>query len=267
MMTKYGVILISQGSAFLVGAIRNNITKAGYDVFDTLPQMKDMDKVYQLSDMIVFYLGNYLEDCGEFLVYLKDLCIENEKELFVIGSFDEFQELSKTIPDSIISRKFERPINIKDLLESLDGYIAERENGTRRKNILVVDDDIMYLRSIHDWLSDRYSVTMMNSAASGIIYLAQNTPDLILLDYSMPVASGGDFLSMIRSEPSTAKIPVFFLTGKSDKETVGRILNLGPNGYLLKSQAPEAIHNAIDQFFEKERIKESFYPSDRKHNH
>ena len=61
MMTKNGVILISQGSAFLVGAIRNNITKAGYDVFDTLPQMKDMDKVYQLSDMIVFYLGNFLE--------------------------------------------------------------------------------------------------------------------------------------------------------------------------------------------------------------
>ena len=258
------VILISYGSAFLVGAIRENLTKAGYDVFNTIPVMKDVERVRNISDIVIFYLGNYLEDSGDFLVYFRDFCIEDEKELFVIGSFEEFEILSKTISDKVISKKFERPINIKDLLFALDDYLAERENGTRRKNILVIDDDVMYLRSIHDWLSDRYSVTMMNSAASGITYLAKNKTDLILLDYAMPIADGSDFFSMIRSEPTTAKIPIIFLTGKNDKDTVSRIMSLKPNGYLLKSLSPDAIHDSVDQFFEKERVRESLYSSGRK---
>ena len=128
---------------------------------------------------------------------------------------------------------------------------------------ITIDDDIIYLRSIHDWLSDKYSVTMLNSAASGVIYLAKNSADLILLDYAMPIANGENFFTMIRSEPTTSKIPVIFLTGKSDRETVSRILSLNPDGYLLKTLTPEAIHKAVDQFFETKRIKESLYASQK----
>ncbi len=256
-------ILISYGSAFLVGAIRDNIVKAGYRVIDVAPVIKEIDKIKSESDVIFFYLGNFLSDCNEFLVYLRDICIEEEKTLFVIGSSNEFQELSATISDTIIAKKFERPINIKDLLEALDDYSSQKENGANRKNIVVIDDDIIYLRSIHDWLSDKYSVTMLNSAASGVIYLAKNSADLILLDYAMPIANGENFFTMIRSEPTTSKIPVIFLTGKSDRETVSRILSLNPDGYLLKTLTPEAIHKAVDQFFETKRIKESLYASQK----
>ncbi|MBO6260417.1 MAG: hypothetical protein J6N47_06285 [Lachnospiraceae bacterium] len=119
-------ILISFGSAFLVGAIRDNIVKAGYRVIDVAPVIKEFNKIKFESDVIFFYLGNFLGDCNEFLVYLRDICIEEEKTLFVIGSSNEFQELSATISDNIIAKKFERPINIKDLLEALDDYSSQK---------------------------------------------------------------------------------------------------------------------------------------------
>ncbi|MBR3561060.1 MAG: response regulator [Oscillospiraceae bacterium] len=51
----------------------------------------------------------------------------------------------------------------------------------------------------------------------------------------MPVTSGAQVLEMIRSEPGTAHIPVIFLTGKDDSEGVRRVLELKPDGYILKS--------------------------------
>ena len=131
----------------------------------------------------------------------------------------------------------------------MDDYLAERENGTRRKNILVIDDDVMYLRSIHDWLSDRYSVTMMNSAASGITYLAKNKTDLILLDYERPVTSGPEVLKMLRSDEDTKRIPVFFLTGRSDKESVMNVMAYKPEGYILKTVEKNELLEKLNDFF------------------
>ncbi|MCQ2749895.1 MAG: response regulator [Clostridia bacterium] len=77
-------------------------------------------------------------------------------------------------------------------------------------------------------------------------------PDLILLDYEMPVCSGAQFLEMLHSEAQTKDIPVIFLTSRSDEETVRKVLELGPQGYLLKSQSKENIVEAISKFFAKD---------------
>ena len=72
-------------------------------------------------------------------------------------------------------------------------------------------------------------------------------PDLILLDYEMPVCSGAQFLEMLHSEPQTKNIPVIFLTSRSDEETVKKVIELGPQGYLLKSQPKEKILESKDR--------------------
>ena len=96
---------------------------------------------------------------------------------------------------------------------------------------------------------------MASSAAMAISFLATNKPDLILLDYEMPVCSGPQFLEMIRAEISTSRIPVIFLTAKGDKESVKSVLALKPAGYLLKTMNAEQIVENIDNFFEKNKVK------------
>lgn len=61
-------------------------------------------------------------------------------------------------------------------------------------------------------------MTIVTSGAQAMMYVADNQPDLILLDYEMPVTSGPQVLEMLRSEPKTAKIPVIFLTGKGGRD-------------------------------------------------
>ena len=67
------------------------------------------------------------------------------------------------------------------------------------------------------------------------------------------VVSGAKVLEMIRSEASTSMIPVMFLTGKSDKETVMKVLALKPVKYLLKSMQPKDWVKEIDDFFAEQK--------------
>ena len=92
-------------------------------------------------------------------------------------------------------------------------------------------------------------MVLANSGAMAIKCLAVNRPDLILLDYEMPICDGRQVLEMIRAESDFSDIPVIFLTGKNDKESVMKVTALKPEGYLLKTMPPQEIIQYIDEFF------------------
>ena len=62
-------------------------------------------------------------------------------------------------------------------------------------------------------------------------------------------------LEMIRSESKVDGIPVIFLTGKGDRESVMKVLAMKPDGYLLKSMERAKLLAAIDDFFEKQKYQ------------
>ena len=88
---------------------------------------------------------------------------------------------------------------------------------------------------------------------SAIHSISMDRPDLVLLDYEMPVCDGKQVLEMIRSETNFAGIPVIFLTGRTDPATVRKLISLKPDGYLAKYLKPEEIKQKIDAYFEKKK--------------
>ena len=102
---------------------------------------------------------------------------------------------------------------------------------------------------VRQWLKEDYKVAMANSGMQAIKYLGKNKVDLILLDHEMPVTSGPQVLEMLRSEEETKHIPVMFLTGKSDKESVMAVVALRPEGYFLKTIQREELLEKLDEFF------------------
>ena len=62
---------------------------------------------------------------------------------------------------------------------------------------------------------------------------------------------------MIRSDDSLAELPVFFLTGRVDSESVKNVIPLKPEGYLSKYLKPEDIKKNIDSFFRRKNHKVS----------
>lgn len=133
----------------------------------------------------------------------------------------------------------------------LQKNIEEGEASRKKKKILVVDDSSVMRQAMKQLLEPDYEVAQAKSGLATIRSITLDRPDLILLDYEMPVCDGPQVLDMIRAEEETADIPVIFLTGKGDKQSIQKIIPLKPAGYLLKSMKPEEIKKNIDSFFEK----------------
>lgn len=131
-----------------------------------------------------------------------------------------------------------------------------KNSVNRKKKLLVVDDSDFMLKAMQSILSSDYEVITAKSGMSAIKDIAIARPDLILLDYEMPVCNGRQVLEMIRSEEEFTDLPVIFLTNKVDTESVRRAIALKPEGYLLKTQSTETVKKEIDHFFEKKsRVK------------
>ena len=65
----------------------------------------------------------------------------------------------------------------------------------------------------------------------------------------MPVTDGPQVLEMLRSDSDTRDIPVIFLTGKSDKQSVMAVVALKPEGYFLKNIERNDLLGKLSEFF------------------
>lgn len=161
------------------------------------------------------------------------------------GYFAFCANTSDTIHGKMVSS-----INPDNAVNAIKNYLTTKTPGHRKK-ILIVDDSEFMRQRIIQLLSEDYEVIEASSSISAIKNLAINRPDLVLLDYEMPVCDGRQALEMIRSDSDIANIPVFFLTGKGDRESVQKVMTLKPEGYLLKTMPDAQIKKTIQKFFSK----------------
>lgn len=110
----------------------------------------------------------------------------------------------------------------------------KKSEAAGKKRILVVDDNGTALRTMKAMLEDTYEVTIAISGAQAMTSIGKKRPDLILLDYEMPVCDGKMTLEMIRAEEELRDIPVVFLTAVNDRANIEAVLKLKPAGYFLK---------------------------------
>lgn len=141
-------------------------------------------------------------------------------------------------------------IKAENAVNEIDKYLKKNKKR-RMKKILVVDDSVVVREAIMELLKSDYEVELANSGIMAIKCISLDKPDLVLLDYEMPVCNGSQILEMIRSEEEFADIPVIFLTGNTSRESVKKVISLKPAGYLIKSLKQEEIKKNIDEFFKK----------------
>ena len=240
------ILLIGQTKRFMVKSLSDGLTGAGYEVVTVLPDIRAISQFTGESPVCLLFLDEYYSE--ELYVYLKDIVKDRKMSLFLIGEKDEIVSAQNSLR-GVIMDSFERPLNITCVASRLDEEFARREKKQAMKKILVIDDDPEMLYSLEEILSAKFCVFMANSGMNGISFLVKEKVDLILLDYEMPVLNGPKIMEMLKSEPQTADIPVMFLTGHGDKESVMSVLKFKPVGYLLKSLPAGELIRSIENYF------------------
>jgi len=248
------ILIVANSQAYLMGNIKNQLQLLDYQVDEAKYNVQSVyDNLHNPEAIILNVEENY-EELTQVMMYIADRALEISTPIFLVGDVSDIEGAKHYITSSKALMCFNRPVDVKEVAKAVNDFIINNGRGQKKK-ILVVDDSGAVLRNVKGWLEDKYLLTLANSGATAIKSLSLNRPDLVLLDYEMPVVDGSQVLEMMKTEQDFCDIPVIFLTSKGDKETVMKVMALKPDGYLLKTLPPADIIKAIDDFFEKQKYK------------
>jgi DNA-binding NarL/FixJ family response regulator len=114
--------------------------------------------------------------------------------------------------------------------------------------IVVVDDHALFRRGLVGLLSEMQEFQVVGEAADGqeaLTIVAEQQPDVVLLDVNMPGMSGVETLSAMRN--SNIEAQVLMLTISQHEEDLIGSIRAGASGYLLKNAEPESLRETILQ--------------------
>ena len=243
------MLFIGEKESFIARVLMKKVTDAGCECNFVCSDVNEINAKIGGVTLITLYLDENEVIKEDVLHFLVDTMEEKGLQMILIGEQADIERLRKKIPNDLIYNTFSRPVDNKKYADTVAEYAKKAESGELKKSILVVDDDPQYLALVREWLKGTYKVSMANSGMQAIKWLGKNKVDLILLDHEMPVTGGPQVLEMLRSEPETKDIPVMFLTGKSDKESVMKVVALRPEGYFLKSIKKNELLENLQEFF------------------
>ena len=117
---------------------------------------------------------------------------------------------------------------------------------TEKRRILLIDDEETFTRYLQLNLeaTGAYEVRTEHRGQQGLAAAREFHPDLILLDIVMPDLDGSDVAVQLKADPTTAQIPIVFLTAtvlKEEAEAEGGII--GGHPFLAK---PVSVREVVE---------------------
>ncbi|MCR5251549.1 MAG: response regulator [Lachnospiraceae bacterium] len=243
------MIVIGEKESFIARVLIKKVQDAGVDCEFVPGTINNINSKIGGASLITLFMDEGERPHEDILHFLTENMLEKELQMMVVGEQTDIDYIRDQVPAELIYKVFSRPVDNMAFANAVSDYIVKAKNGEFRKSILVVDDDPQFLTLIREWLKGTYKVAMANSGLQAIKWLGKNKVDLIILDHEMPVTSGPQVLEMLRSDPETQSIPVIFLTGKGDKESVMSVVALKPEGYFLKTTQKDELLEKLKEFF------------------
>ncbi len=246
------ILVIGNNLNFMAQAMMRILANNGYEVDTCSLSVQEIAGKSDDAGILILYLDKMsFTDRGVF-DYIAS--ISSNRIVCAIGKPNEYKELYNLYPKNYVNIEMPHPANVMILVDQLRSERTKNDqmvNAETKHKILLVDDDSTFLEVSSGWLKKygKYDVAIVNSGTHAIDYLDKFEPELILLDYEMPDMDGPTVLSKLRQNERTKNIPVYFLTGKSDRDSIMRVMSMRPNGYLLKTLDQQQLVSRVNEFF------------------
>ena len=96
----------------------------------------------------------------------------------------------------------------------MDAELASAFTKLQGKHILIVDDNVLFLRLLTKrFAGHEIHVSQAQSGSNAVVEIEQNTPDIILLDVELLDMSGLDLATLVRQNDYTKTVPILFMSG------------------------------------------------------
>lgn len=264
------VVFLMEKSSIVVKGLEKRLNSEGFFTYSLAENFDNIKEYTKEADIFVLYDPMAILDSkngANSIVLIKDQIKDKGCNMVMIGESGDKEEILELIPEFVIYKWIERPVDPENFVYEILAEISENDSRKAKKaqeyaakfpvvplgdpngpkRILIVDDDPAFAGMVRTWIKDKYKTDIVTTGMQAITFLMQKHVDLILLDYEMPIVDGPQVFQMLREEESTKNIPVVFLTGVSTVEGVKRVMSLKPTGYILKSTSREDLIAFIDE--------------------
>lgn len=103
------------------------------------------------------------------------------------------------------------------------------------KIAIIEDDPVIRQMYLMKFEADGFTVQTAENGEEGVALVEKFSPDIVLLDLSMPVMGGDEALAEIRSKDWGEKVPVMILTNLGEEEAPKTLRKLGIHSYIVKA--------------------------------
>lgn len=115
------------------------------------------------------------------------------------------------------------------------------------KKCLVVDDSKVIRKvACHMLETLDFSVDEAGDGSEAIEFLKQGIPDVILLDWNMPVMDGMEFLHALKALALDNRPKIIFCTTENDADQIRRAMDAGADEYIMKPFDRETLLSKIE---------------------
>lgn len=119
--------------------------------------------------------------------------------------------------------------------------------ATMQKTVMVIEDEPDAADLFAEMMRlNGYRVLKTYSGAPAMDLIAQERPDLIILDIMMPGVSGLDVLRYLRQQPDSAMTPVVVVSARATASAIAEGMAAGATVYLTKPVSYTDLKNAVD---------------------
>ncbi|MBI1905989.1 MAG: diguanylate cyclase [Rhodocyclales bacterium] len=126
----------------------------------------------------------------------------------------------------------------------------------RGGTVLVIDDSPINIRHLYDILGREYEVLASTDGEDGIAIAVSRTPDLILLDVTMPQLDGYEVCTRLKEDPRTCAIPIIFITARDEDDEEAKGLLVGAIDYIVKPVRPSIVLARVRNHIELKRSRD-----------
>jgi sigma-B regulation protein RsbU (phosphoserine phosphatase) len=127
----------------------------------------------------------------------------------------------------------------------------------KKATILIVDDEPYNVDYLEQELEDLgYDTVSAFNGREALEQVAAESPDVILLDITMPVMNGFEALAHLKVDKETRDIPVIVISAMDDMDSVVRGIELGAEDYLPKPFDPVLLHARIRSSLERKWLRD-----------
>lgn len=134
------------------------------------------------------------------------------------------------------------------MADSADEMHRKELHNMEPRFILIIDDeaDVREIAKISLEITKSWKVVTAASGGEGMAIAANQQPDAILLDATMPNQDGLETLADLRDNPATESIPVIFLTAKAKATDRMQYAQAGAKAVFVKPFDPGVLANQIE---------------------